>query len=219
MADLLGGKGANLAEMTRLGLPVPPGFTVTTDACREYLSTGEEPGEPAAQVAHALVELERRTGRELGCRDNPPAAGTVHLGALPLTDSPVGHFLDTGDRDGALADAVARTLEHADSVRRLGVRANADTPEDAARADCPIGTMIELPRAALTAGRIAEAADFFSFGTNDLTRTAWGLSRDDARSPTGSPRDGAATRPRPVQRSHGDDLLRTGLPRGDGPGR
>lgn len=45
--------------------------------------------------------------------------------------------------------------------------------------DCPIGTMIELPRAALTAGRIAEAADFFSFGTNDLTQTAWGLSRDD----------------------------------------
>jgi pyruvate,orthophosphate dikinase len=43
----------------------------------------------------------------------------------------------------------------------------------------PIGTMIELPRAALTAGRIAEAADFFSFGTNDLTQTTWGFSRDD----------------------------------------
>ncbi len=47
------------------------------------------------------------------------------------------------------------------------------------RLDIPIGTMIELPRAALTAGRIAEAADFFSFGTNDLTQTAWGFSRDD----------------------------------------
>jgi pyruvate,orthophosphate dikinase len=43
----------------------------------------------------------------------------------------------------------------------------------------PIGTMIELPRAALTAGRIAESADFFSFGTNDLTQTTWGFSRDD----------------------------------------
>jgi pyruvate, orthophosphate dikinase len=42
-----------------------------------------------------------------------------------------------------------------------------------------VGTMIELPRAALTAGQIAEAADFFSFGTNDLTQTAWGFSRDD----------------------------------------
>jgi pyruvate,orthophosphate dikinase len=45
--------------------------------------------------------------------------------------------------------------------------------------DIPVGTMIELPRAALTAARIAEAADFFSFGTNDLTQTAWGFSRDD----------------------------------------
>ena len=45
--------------------------------------------------------------------------------------------------------------------------------------DIPIGTMIELPRAALTARRIAEAADFFSFGTNDLTQTTWGFSRDD----------------------------------------
>ncbi|GHE55744.1 hypothetical protein GCM10017771_78370 [Streptomyces capitiformicae] len=44
---------------------------------------------------------------------------------------------------------------------------------------CPVGTMIELPRAALTAGRIAEEAEFFSFGTNDLTQTAWGFSRDD----------------------------------------
>lgn len=45
--------------------------------------------------------------------------------------------------------------------------------------DVPIGTMIELPRAALTAGRIAKSADFFSFGTNDLTQTTWGFSRDD----------------------------------------
>ena len=45
--------------------------------------------------------------------------------------------------------------------------------------DIPIGTMIELPRAAVTAGQIAEAAEFFSFGTNDLTQTTWGFSRDD----------------------------------------
>src|SRR4051812_35177072 len=45
-----------------------------------------------------------------------------------------------------------------------------------------IGTMIELPRAALTAGRIAETAEFFSFGTNDLTQTTWGFSRDDVES-------------------------------------
>ena len=43
--DLLGGKGANLAEMTRLGLPVPPGFTITTEASRHYMATGEVPAE------------------------------------------------------------------------------------------------------------------------------------------------------------------------------
>ncbi|HEY6794136.1 MAG TPA: pyruvate, phosphate dikinase [Kineosporiaceae bacterium] len=51
--------------------------------------------------------------------------------------------------------------------------------ETGVRLDIPIGTMIELPRAALTAARIAEEADFFSFGTNDLTQTTWGFSRDD----------------------------------------
>ncbi len=48
--------------------------------------------------------------------------------------------------------------------------------------EIPVGAMVELPRAALTAGRLAEACDFFSFGTNDLTQTTWGLSRDDAES-------------------------------------
>ncbi|MEO6792015.1 MAG: PEP/pyruvate-binding domain-containing protein, partial [Ornithinibacter sp.] len=43
LKDLLGGKGANLAEMTNLGIPVPPGFTITTDACRAYLETGSAP--------------------------------------------------------------------------------------------------------------------------------------------------------------------------------
>lgn len=61
-------------------------------------------------------------------------AGMVHLAALPLTASPVSHFLDTREHDGALTAVVDRTLEHADTVRRLGVRANADSPEDAARA-------------------------------------------------------------------------------------
>ena len=49
--DLLGGKGANLAEMTRLDLPVPPGFTITTDACRAYLAGGEVPEELSVQVS------------------------------------------------------------------------------------------------------------------------------------------------------------------------
>ena len=69
--------------------------------------------------------------------------------------------------------------------------------ETGVEVDTPIGTMIELPRAALTAGQIAEAAEFFSFGTNDLTQTTWGFSRDDveaASSPATSRRASSASR-------------------------
>jgi pyruvate,orthophosphate dikinase len=57
--DLLGGKGANLAEMTRLGLPVPPGFTITTDACRYVMHHGNRPPALAEQIGAALAEVER----------------------------------------------------------------------------------------------------------------------------------------------------------------
>ncbi|MCN0151823.1 pyruvate, phosphate dikinase [Salinispora arenicola] len=64
--DLLGGKGANLAEMTNLGLPVPPGFTITTTACQAYLATGKEPAGLADQISSHLDALERAMGRTLG---------------------------------------------------------------------------------------------------------------------------------------------------------
>ena len=69
--DLLGGKGANLAEMTRLGLPVPPGFTVTTEACRRYLADGAVPSELRVQVTRALRALEDTIGRQLGDPEDP----------------------------------------------------------------------------------------------------------------------------------------------------
>ena len=71
MKDLLGGKGANLAEMTGLGLPVPPGFTITTEACRTYLDSGEVPPELAAEVDGHLAQLEQRMGKRLGDPDDP----------------------------------------------------------------------------------------------------------------------------------------------------
>ncbi|ABK52574.1 pyruvate phosphate dikinase [Acidothermus cellulolyticus 11B] len=71
MKDLLGGKGANLAEMTNLGLPVPPGFTITTEACRVYLATGAPPPELAAEVDEHLARLEQVMGRKLGDPDDP----------------------------------------------------------------------------------------------------------------------------------------------------
>jgi pyruvate,orthophosphate dikinase len=70
--DLLGGKGANLAEMTNIGLPVPPGFTVTTDACRVYLDIGGETPEGLwEEVREALTDVERQIGRVFGDPEQP----------------------------------------------------------------------------------------------------------------------------------------------------
>ncbi len=69
--DLLGGKGANLAEMTNIGLPVPPGFTITTDACRAYLETGKQPAELDGEIDEHLAALEKAMGRTLGQADDP----------------------------------------------------------------------------------------------------------------------------------------------------
>lgn len=69
--DLLGGKGANLAEMTRLGFPVPPGFTVTTEACKDFLKTGGFPEGLWDEIVEAVHRLEQKTGKKLGDPDNP----------------------------------------------------------------------------------------------------------------------------------------------------
>ncbi|MCC9152345.1 pyruvate, phosphate dikinase [Streptomyces parvulus] len=71
LKDLLGGKGANLAEMTNLGLPVPPGFTITTEACKTYLDSGEEPAALRDEVSAHLDALETRMGKKLGQTDDP----------------------------------------------------------------------------------------------------------------------------------------------------
>ena len=79
-SDLLGGKGANLAEMVKIGLPVPPGFTITTQACREFLLNGKIPESLAAELEAALSNLERELGKEFG---NPakPLLVSVRSGA------------------------------------------------------------------------------------------------------------------------------------------
>jgi pyruvate,orthophosphate dikinase len=79
-SDLLGGKGANLAEMVKIGLPVPPGFTITTEACREFLLSGTIPETLPAQLEKALANLEKELGKEFG---NPakPLLVSVRSGA------------------------------------------------------------------------------------------------------------------------------------------
>src|SRR5438270_3984768 len=72
MKPLLGGKGANLAEMTRIGLPVPPGFTITTELCTYFYQNNRKyPPELQAEVASALSKVEKSVGKKLGDRTRP----------------------------------------------------------------------------------------------------------------------------------------------------
>ncbi|MFF1680071.1 pyruvate, phosphate dikinase [Streptomyces sp. NPDC058256] len=121
MADLLGGKGAGLAEMTRLGLPVPPGFTVTTEACKVYLATGEEPPELGFEAAQALAGLERAMGRTLGQPDEPLLV-SVRSGARFSMPGMMETILDIGLNDASVAGLAKASGQERfawDSYRRL----------------------------------------------------------------------------------------------------
>ncbi|HEY5882755.1 MAG TPA: pyruvate, phosphate dikinase [Nakamurella sp.] len=118
---LLGGKGANLAEMTRLGLPVPPGFTITTQACREFLQLGDEPGALRVQVTMALRQLEDQLGRRLGDR-NDPLLVSVRSGAQFSMPGMMETVLNVGLNDASvkgLAEASGNERFAWDSYRRL----------------------------------------------------------------------------------------------------
>ncbi|MEU4440606.1 pyruvate, phosphate dikinase [Micromonospora sp. WMMC264] len=120
-ADLLGGKGANLAEMTRLGLPVPPGFTVTTDACRAYLATGAPPAGLYEEINAHLREVEARLDRWLG-DPRDPLLLAVRSGGRYSMPGMMETILDIGLNDTTVAGLAARTGDERfawDSYRRL----------------------------------------------------------------------------------------------------
>jgi pyruvate, orthophosphate dikinase len=121
MADLLGGKGANLAEMTVMGLPVPPGFTITTEACRAYLAAGAPPAELAAEVSEHLHTLERAMGRKLGQVDEPLLV-SVRSGARFSMPGMMDTILNIGLTDDSVAGLAAWAGNERlawDSYRRL----------------------------------------------------------------------------------------------------
>jgi len=119
--DLLGGKGANLAEMTRLGLPVPPGFTITTRACQAFLADGRLPDGLAEQIQDQIVILQRRTGQVLGDPVNPMLV-SVRSGARFSMPGMMDTVLNIGLNDESVAGLARRAgNEHFawDSYRRL----------------------------------------------------------------------------------------------------
>jgi pyruvate,orthophosphate dikinase len=121
LKDLLGGKGANLAEMTRIGLPVPPGFVITTQACRAYLANGTAPAGLDVEISAALKELETQAGRRLGDPDDPLLV-SVRSGAKFSMPGMMETILDIGLNDVSvhgLARASGDATFAWDSYRRL----------------------------------------------------------------------------------------------------
>ena len=106
--DLLGGKGAGLAEMTSLGLPVPPGFTISTEACRSFTATGAMPAELGPEVDDALVALEKRIGMRFG-DPNAPLLVSVRSGARASMPGMMDTILNLGLNDATAKGLVERT--------------------------------------------------------------------------------------------------------------
>ncbi|BFU44500.1 pyruvate, phosphate dikinase [Krasilnikovia sp. MM14-A1004] len=156
LADLLGGKGANLAEMTRMGLPVPPGFTITTEACRAYLSTGALPAGLLDEVDAHLHRMERQLGRRLGDPADPLLL-SVRSGGRFSMPGMMETILDVGLTDATVAGLAGQSGDERfawDSYRRLiqmfgrtvcGVPGEQFEAElDAARRDAGVATDAEL---------------------------------------------------------------------------
>ncbi len=120
--EQLGGKGIGLAEMTQMGLPVPAGFTVTTDACRDYLSHGEQvPAGLGDELDRAVARLEAKTGKHFGSVDDPLLV-SVRSGAAISMPGMMDSVLDLGLSDAAVEGLgrAARNEHFAyDSYRRL----------------------------------------------------------------------------------------------------
>ncbi|MGL5651868.1 MAG: pyruvate, phosphate dikinase [Paraclostridium sp.] len=122
MKSLLGGKGANLAEMTKIGLPVPPGFTISTEACNDYYVNNESIREDVVlQIEEKLVELEKSLNKKLGCNENPLLL-SVRSGAVFSMPGMMDTILNLGLNDTSVK-AIAKNTNNErfayDSYRRF----------------------------------------------------------------------------------------------------
>jgi pyruvate,orthophosphate dikinase len=121
MKDELGGKGAGLAEMTNAGLPVPPGFTIQTEACREYMRHGAVSAQVGRQMEEALAHLEKLQGQKLGAGENPLLV-SVRSGAKFSMPGMMDTILNLGLNDQSV-EALAKRSNNPrfayDSYRRL----------------------------------------------------------------------------------------------------
>ncbi len=143
---------------------------------------GTKPGTHDAELLDAVNRMHEENPMLglRGVRLGLVAPGLVAMQVRAIAEAVVERKRAGGDPRAEIMVPLIDTVEELRLVGEEVRRVLADVAgETGVPVDCPVGTMIELPRAALTAGRIAEEARFFSFGTNDLTQTTWGFSRDD----------------------------------------
>src|SRR5438105_11951247 len=192
LAKLLPMQRADFAEIFRImrGLPVtirlldPPlhEFLPKTDA--EFDELAQLSGKSVAEVrqrTHALYEANPMLGHR-GCRLGITYPEIYEMQAVAIFEAAAVVMQETGERvEAAIMMPLIATRRELDILKEIVDRVARETMERSGVAiPYPVGTMIELPRAALLAGGIAESAAFFRFGTNDLTQTTLGVSRDDA---------------------------------------
>jgi pyruvate, orthophosphate dikinase len=177
--DLLGGKGIGLAEMTRLGIPVPAGFTITTDACRAYMRDGGLPDGLEAEVEEHIARLEKRAGKRFGDAEDPLLV-SVRSGAAVSMPGMMDTILNVGLNDEAvqgLARATGNPAFADDCYRRLiqmfgetveGIdhdRFHADDTVERARAVYAADTSGDFPQSARVQLRRAIVAVFESWNS------------------------------------------------------
>ncbi|HYI49794.1 MAG TPA: pyruvate, phosphate dikinase [Allosphingosinicella sp.] len=188
LADLLPAQRGDFAEIFRIMAGLPVTIRLLDPPLHEFLPQAEQDIAEVAAAAGVTIDMLRRRISELhefnpmlghrGCRLGitypeiyEMQARAIFEAALEVAEAPIPEVM---------VPLVATRAELA-IIRALIERtAEAVFAEKGRRVDYQVGTMIELPRAALAAGAIAQEAEFFSFGTNDLTQTALGVSRDDA---------------------------------------
>src|SRR5579885_1115579 len=119
--ELLGGKGIGLAEMTQLGVPVPAGFTITTDACRAFMASGGEVEGLDEEVAEHIARLEQKTGKRFGDPEDPLLV-SVRSGAAISMPGMMDTVLNVGLNDRSVQGLAAKSNNPRfawDSYRRL----------------------------------------------------------------------------------------------------
>jgi len=192
LAKILPMQRQDFVELFQIMAGLPVTIRLLDPPLHEFLPrTDEELEELAAATGHSTDHLRQRANQlhefnpmlgHRGCRLGITYPEIYEMQARAIFEAAIAVGADKGETvvPEVMLPLIATQAEFDTLKARVDAVAGQVSEEQGAKLDYLVGTMIELPRAALRAGEIAESAEFFSFGTNDLTQTAFGISRDDS---------------------------------------